>query len=133
MGLLNQLKETSILKQAEEIQMKASLVGFDWDSPEPIIEKIYEEIDELKVWLSPEHHNPAELEKEFGDCLFALLNLGRKLNIDPERALWLTIEKFQQRFNFIEQELNKVGKTPESASLDEMEALWQLAKTHKYS
>lgn len=49
MGLLNQLKETSILKQAEEIQMKASSVGFDWDSPEPIIEKIYEEIDELKV------------------------------------------------------------------------------------
>lgn len=133
MGLLNQLKETSILKQAEEIQMKASSVGFDWDSPEPIIEKIYEEIDELKVWLSPEYHNPAELEKEFGDCLFALLNLGRKLNIDPERALWLTIEKFQQRFNFIEQELNKVGKTPESASLDEMEVLWQLAKTHKYS
>ena len=95
--------------------------------------KVDEEIGELKEILpndgvKPTPEQKAELEKELGDCFFALTNVARKLDIDSEKAVLTTVHKFKSRFAFIEDELAKIGKTPETSSLAEMDRLWDLAK-----
>lgn len=114
------------LTRAVKLQAKAGTVGFDWNDPRAVIAKIREEIDELEVEL-----NAADADKqeaEFGDVLFAMANLARHLSLDPESALRRTNEKFRRRFQSIEAELAKSGRTPAQSTLDEMEALWQAAK-----
>ncbi|WP_069308352.1 nucleoside triphosphate pyrophosphohydrolase [Methylobrevis pamukkalensis] len=124
------------LSRAVKLQAKAATVGFDWHDPKLVIAKIREELDELEaeidahgLALSPHRPAPEPVAREFGDLLFALANLGRHIGADPDMALGLTNEKFARRFRFIETELAKVGRTTADASLDEMEALWQRAKT----
>lgn len=116
------------LTRAEKLQKKASKVGFDWGVPGPVFAKIREEIDELEAALASDTPSRAEVADEMGDLLFAVANLARHLQVDPEDALRGTNEKFRRRFSYIEARLGDVGRTPDQASLDEMEGLWQEAK-----
>jgi tetrapyrrole methylase family protein/MazG family protein len=115
------------LLRAEKIQRKAAKVGFDWHSPEPVLAKIGEELDELRHAFAQQ--NPQECEEELGDLLFALVNFSRFVSSAPaEELLSRATSKFQRRFAFIEQQLQDRGKTPEACTLDELEALWNEAK-----
>lgn len=114
------------LTRALKLQEKAATVGFDWSQAAPILDKIEEEIGELRQAMAAADH--AASEDEFGDVLFALVNLGRKLKLDPEKALAGTNHKFRSRFKYIEKTLEADGRTVTDASLDEMEAIWQAAK-----
>lgn len=112
---------------ATKLQEKAATIGFDWPEPEPIINKVREETDEFHAAL--ESNNRQAQEDELGDLLFSVVNLARAYRIDPEVALRRTVQKFRDRFSYIEQELMRSGSSLNEASLDEMEALWQNAKT----
>ena len=116
------------MKRAEKLQKRAARVGFDWPDATPVFDKIREEIDELEAEVkagSPHQR----IEDELGDLLFAVVNLARKVKVEPGSALRQTNMKFERRFHFIERMLEKQGKMPQDATLDEMEALWQRAKT----
>ncbi len=115
------------LIRAEKLQKRAARVGFDWGAAGPVIDKIEEEIGELRAEVTT--GAPSDrLKDEIGDVLFAVANLARHLKIDPEEALRATNDKFDRRFRHIERRLRESGRTPETASLAEMEALWQEAK-----
>jgi ATP diphosphatase len=114
------------LTRALKLQEKAARVGFDWSEAAPILDKIEEEIGELRVAMGS--NNQAAIKDEFGDLLFALVNLGRHLRLDSESALAGTNDKFRSRFHYVEDALENSGRTLDEASLDEMEALWQEAK-----
>lgn len=127
------VKAGSALMQAQDLQKTANTVGFDWDVVSDAMTKVDEEIAELKAILPQGNDKPtaeqkAELEKELGDCFFALVNVARKLGIDSEKATLTTVHKFRSRFGFIKDELAKIGKTPETSNLEEMDKLWDLAK-----
>ncbi|HEX2891917.1 nucleoside triphosphate pyrophosphohydrolase [Vineibacter terrae] len=115
------------LVRAEKLQKRAARVGFDWGAAGPVIDKIEEEIGELRAEVAAKAP-AARLQDEIGDVLFAVANLARHLKIDPEAALRATNEKFDRRFRHVERRLHEAGRSPEQASLDEMEALWQEAK-----
>lgn len=111
---------------ALKLQQKAARVGFDWSEPEPIFDKIEEETRELKHALN--HEGADAIKGEIGDLLFAVINLARHCDVEPEDALRTTNAKFRKRFKYIEDTLSKQGRSMEGSSLDEMEALWQEAK-----
>ena len=114
------------LTRALKLQQRAAKVGFDWGAAEPVLDKIEEEIGELRRALAAGQADA--VKDEFGDVLFALVNLGRHLDTDPESALRGTNEKFRTRFHAVERALNNAGSSLEAASLEEMEVLWQEAK-----
>ncbi|QKV18164.1 nucleoside triphosphate pyrophosphohydrolase [Oricola thermophila] len=115
------------LIRAIKLQRKAARVGFDWDTAPPILDKIEEEIGELREVM--ESGEQDKVREEYGDLLFALVNLGRHLDVEPEAALEAANLKFFTRFRYIEKALAAGGRDPAAATLDEMEALWQQAKT----
>jgi MazG family protein len=117
------------LLRAEKIQKRAARVGFDWKRTDPVIDKIEEELGELRAELAAGEIDQARLTEELGDVLFAVANLARHCKVDPEAALRATNDKFERRFRHIERRLAEAGRKPADASLDEMEALWQEAKT----
>jgi MazG family protein len=117
------------LLEALKVTKKATKVGFDWESIEPIFEKITEEIAELREAI--ETGDAAHIDEEIGDLLFAVVNLARHIDVEPETALKKTNRKFRRRFRFIEDELKGAGQTLDDASLDEMDALWNKAKANK--
>ncbi|ACM26501.1 nucleoside triphosphate pyrophosphohydrolase [Rhizobium rhizogenes] len=114
------------LTEALKLQERAAKVGFDWSAPEPILDKIEEEIDELRVALAS--GDKAKVSDELGDLIFAVVNIGRHVKTDPEQALHGTNTKFRRRFNHIETTLEAAGETLEGASLERMEDIWQAAK-----
>jgi len=114
------------LVEAQQITARAAQVGFDWENPEQVLDKLREELSELAE--ARRGGSPAELENEMGDLLFVLVNLARFVKVDPEQALRATNAKFRQRFGYIERKLAEHGKKPADATIDEMEALWQEAK-----
>jgi MazG family protein len=115
------------LTRAAKLQKRAADVGFDWSDVGLIIEKVEEELAELKEALT--HNEPQEhIADEFGDIAFVLANVARHLHVDPESALRGTCNKFIRRFQHIETALAAEGRTPKDADLDEMEALWNAAK-----
>ncbi|PDT07911.1 nucleoside triphosphate pyrophosphohydrolase [Rhizobium sp. M1] len=114
------------LTEALKLQERAAKVGFDWSAPEPILDKIEEEIDELRVALRD--GDRAKVSDELGDLIFAVVNIGRHVKADPEQSLRGTNTKFRRRFNHIEQVLDAEGETLEAASLERMEEIWQAAK-----
>jgi ATP diphosphatase len=114
--------------RAVRLQEKASTVGFDWNDPRAVLAKLAEEIGEIEAELTAPVSEPARLEGEVGDLLFAVANLARHLKVDPDQALRRTNAKFMRRFASIETALAAEGRGPAEASLDEMEALWQAAK-----
>lgn len=117
------------LTRALKLQEKAARVGFDWGEAAPILDKIEEEIGELREAMAK--GDQSAVKDEFGDMLFALVNLARHLELDSEAALGGTNDKFRTRFHYVEKALDDAGHSLEAATLDEMEALWQQAKTAK--
>ncbi|MDQ4061957.1 MAG: nucleoside triphosphate pyrophosphohydrolase [Pseudomonadota bacterium] len=114
------------LTRAVKLQEKASRVGFDWNDPKLVVEKIREEADELE---SAAARAPSpEIEEEVGDLLFAVANLARHLKVDPEAALRRANLKFMRRFAAIERSLAAQGRLPKDSTLEEMDALWDEAK-----
>jgi len=114
------------LTEAIKLQQKAARVGFDWSEAEPVLDKIEEELAELRGALTK--GDAMKIQDEFGDLLFALVNLGRHVKADPEMALRGTNTKFRRRFAHIERALAQAGEDPHDASLERMEALWGEAK-----
>jgi ATP diphosphatase len=114
------------LTRALKLQAKAGKVGFDWNDPLAVLAKIREEADEIEAELAA--GSRAAAAAELGDLLFAMVNLARHLDVDPEATLRAANRKFEQRFAAIERALAARGKTPQAATLEEMEALWNEAK-----
>ncbi len=114
------------LVEAQQIASRAAGVGFDWENPEQVIDKLHEELAEFNEARRNSTHS--ELEDELGDMLFVIVNLARFVKVDPEQALRRTNAKFRERFGYIERKLTEQGKNLEDATIDEMEALWQEAK-----
>ena len=114
------------LMRAYKVQKKAANVGFDWDDYLPAQAKIYEELKELEEEIS--QNNLEGLEEELGDVLFSVVNLGRFLKINPEFALTKSVEKFINRFRYIEKTALEQGFQLENMTLQEMDKLWEDAK-----
>ena len=114
------------LTEAIKLQQKAARVGFDWSEAAPVLAKIEEELAELHGAL--EQDDRTMVRDEFGDLVFALVNLGRHVDADPEMALRGTNTKFRRRFAFIEKSLADNGEDLDAATLERMEALWGKAK-----
>ena len=115
------------LVKAYRMQEKASGVGFDWEKPEQVWEKVQEELQELKNEVD-QNGNKSKVEAEFGDLLFALVNYARFIDINPEDALERTNKKFLRRFQYLEQNAQKLGKSLFDMSLNEMDVFWNQAK-----
>lgn len=116
------------LLRAQKIQKKCSKVGFDWTELPPVVDKIHEEIEEVLAEISVAEPNQQAVEEEIGDLLFAVVNLARHTSVDAETALIKANHKFEKRFRQVEQVIEKQGLSMESASLQQMEAAWQLVK-----
>lgn len=114
------------LTRADKLQRRAAKVGFDWPETDEVVDKIVEEARELSE--AADSKDPDAIEDEFGDLLFALVNLARRLKVHPEKALRRTNAKFDRRFRFIERSLAAQGRRPEGATLEEMDGLWDAAK-----
>jgi len=117
------------LMKAQKITEKASRVGFDWEHVDQVMAKVIEELHEFEEAMAQGRQD--RMEAELGDLLFAIVNLGRFLSLDPEEALRKTIARFQNRFSHIEDRLHATGRHLQDASLDEMEALWVEAKARE--
>jgi MazG family protein len=121
------------LTRALKLQEKAGKAGFDWANARLVLDKIREETDEIAAELPANDAEPPSprIGEEIGDLLFAVANLARHAGVDPEQALRGANSKFERRFHYIEQRLAEIDKTPADSSLDEMEALWALAKSEE--
>ena len=138
---LDNTKAGSALMQAQEVQKQASKLGFDWEGVSGAFDKLDEEITELKSELTDKSKTAAkyniskanirDIEKELGDCMFALVNVARKLDLDAETATLTCVHKFKSRFGYIEEQLAAAGKRLEDSNIDEMDALWEAAKQHE--
>lgn len=115
------------LLEGQKLTKKAAKVGFDWENTDKIFDKLDEELGELKIAMS--ENKTDEISEEIGDVLFVIVNLARKLELDAETSLKKTNRKFRKRFAFIEKELRKDGKSLEQTGLEEMDSLWNKAKT----
>ena len=113
------------LLKAYRIQQKVGRFGFDWKNAREVLDKVNEEFAEFQDALE---NDRANLEEEFGDLLFSLVNLGRHLDLQPEEALNGTISKFMKRFRFIEEKLREAGKTVADSNLEEMDRFWEESK-----
>ncbi len=116
------------LIKANRLQQKARGVGFDWDEKEQVWDKVEEELSELKHEIDENDHD--KMESEFGDYLFAIVNAARLYGINPENALERTNRKFINRFNYLESQTIKKGRSLKDMSLDEMEEIWQESKKY---
>jgi XTP/dITP diphosphohydrolase len=115
------------LLKAYRIQEKARAVGFDWEEPEQVFDKVKEELNELNSEVGKQD-NISKIEDEFGDVLFSLINYARFLNVNPEDALERTNKKFIQRFTYMEQKIKEQGKAIADCTLAEMDVYWNEAK-----
>ena len=114
------------LVKANRIQEKVAGVGFDWEHPEQVFEKLKEELGELQEEV--ESNNADKIESEFGDVLFSMVNYARFLNVNPENALERTNKKFIKRFQYLEGKAKESGKTLKEMTLAEMDIFWEEAK-----
>ena len=121
------------LIKAFRVQEKTANVGFDWDSPQDVWNKVKEEIAEVESEI--EKGNITDIEKEFGDLLFSIINVARKYGVNPDNALERTNQKFISRFNYVETKSKEQGKRLKEMTLSEMDVLWdeakQIEKTNK--
>ncbi|WP_222984672.1 nucleoside triphosphate pyrophosphohydrolase [Flagellimonas meishanensis] len=114
------------LVKANRIQEKVAGVGFDWERPEQVFEKLKEELGELQVEVESNHRD--RIESEFGDVLFSMVNYARFLEINPENALERTNKKFIERFKYLERKAKEKGKSLKEMTLAEMDVFWEEAK-----
>lgn len=120
-------KSLPAMVKANRIQDKVAGVGFDWEHPEQVFEKVEEELAELKVEIAK--GNQDKIESEFGDVLFSMINYARFLKISPENALERTNKKFVKRFQYLESKAKDLNKSLEDMTLKEMDVFWEEAKT----
>lgn len=116
------------LLRAYELQKKAAKVGFDWQEITPALEKVKEELEEFVHELDGTEAGMVRAKGEFGDLLFAFVNVARFLKIHPEEALFETNEKFTRRFQFVEQKVKESGRTFEEHTLEQLDQYWDQAK-----
>lgn len=119
-------KSLPAMVKASRIQEKVAGVGFDWEEPNQVFEKVEEELGELQDEINA--GNQEKIESEFGDVLFSMINYARFLNIDPESALERTNKKFIKRFQYLEQKSKEINKSLSAMSLEEMDVFWEEAK-----
>lgn len=119
-------KSLPALIKASRIQEKVAGVGFDWEEPHQVWEKVQEELDELNSEIK--NGNPERIQSEFGDVLFSMINYARFINVNPENALENTNKKFMNRFQFLEEAVKKEGKELSNMSLAEMDVYWNKSK-----
>ena len=117
----------SSAKRADHVQKAAAAVGFDWPDRGGVLDKIEEELGELRAALDED--NAEEAAAELGDLLFSCVNLARFENLDADMLLSRTVDKFVERFRYVESELRGLGKTPAESSLEEMDELWERSKS----
>lgn len=115
------------LSRAQKMQKRASRVGFDWPETQSVFIKVREEIDELEQAVA--NNDTENIHEELGDLIFSLVNVARHLKVDAESAVSDCNRKFEQRFAYIEDSLSKQSLTPNQASLEQLDALWEQAKT----
>ncbi len=115
------------LNRAQKLQKRASSVGFDWDDIDPVLDKVDEELTEVKQAIR-EGQGQQRIESEIGDLLFVVVNLARHLGVNAESALRHCNQKFERRFGYLEEQLQEKGVSLEEASLSEMDGLWEEAK-----
>ncbi|WP_299796155.1 nucleoside triphosphate pyrophosphohydrolase [uncultured Maribacter sp.] len=120
-------KSLPALVKANRIQDKVSGVGFDWEEPQQVFEKVQEELGELQVEVAA--GDIEKIEAEFGDVLFSMINYARFLGVNPENALERTNKKFIKRFQYLEIKAKEIGKSINNMSLEEMDVYWNEAKT----
>ena len=125
---LDGVKHGPAVTQAEQIQKNVAKIGFDFESVDDAYQKLEEELSEFREAVL--NNNSDEIQDEFGDCLFSLINVGRKLNVSSEMALLSTIHKFKSRFAYIEDQAILQNKNLEQMSLEEMDQLWDQAKLY---
>lgn len=128
-SMLSVPKELPALMRAQKVQHKAAKIGFDWDSMDGAVDKLYEEIDELKMAVS--NGNSDEIADEFGDVLFSCVNIARFVDVDSEEALTGATDKFMSRFALVERMALEQGIDMKSSSIEELDALWDMAKKIK--
>lgn len=121
--------ELPALMKARKVTEKASRVGFDWDHVDQVFAKVMEELHEFEEAMA--EGDQAHMEAELGDLLFAIVNLGRFIQLDAEEALRKTISRFQSRFNFIEEKLHSEGRQMQQVPLAELDKIWDEAKRHE--
>ena len=119
-------KSLPALVKANRIQEKVAGVGFDWEEPNQVWEKVEEELNEFKIEV--ESGNKDKMENEFGDVIFSLVNYARFLNINPENALERTNKKFTNRFQYLESKAKSLNKPLKDMTLSEMDVFWEEAK-----
>ena len=122
-------KTLPALLRAHELSSRAAAVGFDWATRGEVVTKIEEEVAELRGAVHEEAADPTRAEEEMGDLLFSLVNLARKLGIEPEAALRIANAKFQKRFEGMEHAARTQGRKLNEMTIEEMEGLWQEQKT----
>jgi MazG family protein len=120
-------KHLPALMKAEKVQKKAAKVGFEWEKREDVWKKVEEEMTELHEAVAS--NNSTHIHEEFGDLLFSLVNYARFIGVDPEESLQSTVHKFTARFQYIEQKLREQGKDIHAATLEEMDTIWNEAKS----
>jgi len=123
-------KAMPALLRASRIQQKAATVGFDWPDKQPVWDKVNEELGELKEAV--EKDNKSQIEEEFGDFLFSLVNLSRFLDVNPEDALKKTTDKFSERFQKVENHFEAKGENINEKSLEEMDSVWNEIKIEEH-
>ncbi|HXG88597.1 MAG TPA: nucleoside triphosphate pyrophosphohydrolase [Vicinamibacterales bacterium] len=116
------------LLRAFELSTRAATVGFDWVKTDDVLAKIDEEVAELRAVVAEEQADPKRLEEEFGDLLFAVANLGRKMGLEPEAALRVANDKFQRRFDAVERRVTAQGQAVKDLSLSVLETHWEAVK-----
>ncbi|MEM0517341.1 MULTISPECIES: nucleoside triphosphate pyrophosphohydrolase [Aequorivita] len=119
-------KSLPALVKASRIQEKVAGVGFDWEEPQQVFEKLQEELGELQHEIND--NNPEKIEAEFGDVLFSMINYARFLNVNPENALERTNKKFINRFQYLEGKAKEMNKSLKDMTLAEMDIYWNEAK-----
>ena len=126
-------KELPALLRAFRLQDKASKLGFDWKDKDEVWKKVEEETNEFHRAVDKDsRENKEKIEQEFGDLLFALVNYARFIGVNPENALRSSVEKFIERFRYIERSLKEQGKDIRRSNLEEMDRLWEQAKRSEY-
>ncbi len=119
-------KSLPAMVKANRIQDKVAGVGFDWEEPHQVFEKVKEELEELQDEVNQSHQD--KIESEFGDVLFSIINYARFLKVDPESALERTNKKFIKRFQYLEQKSKEINRPLSEMTLDEMDVFWEEAK-----
>lgn len=130
-SMLSVPRELPALMRAQKIQHKAAKIGFDWYNVGGAVDKLYEEIDELKTAM--EQGKRFDIEDEFGDVLFSCVNIARFIDVDSEEALTASTDKFMSRFSLVEQMASEQGIDMKSSSIEELDRLWDKAKKIKNS